>query len=67
MDLFQNLHNESYHSKKSSELNKVLQKLFRKYAPVRSCESDNDYQQERSKLNQDCYDLLCLFLGKPPV
>ena len=55
---------ETFHSGRSSEMNNILQKKFRKSAyDLR--QSDNPVQ-DKQIIMQDIYKLLCSFLGTPP-
>ena len=60
-------YNESHHSSSTHEMNKILQRLYRIYAlKVRNAESYGEYDKLRQEFNQQCYELLCGFLGTPP-
>ena len=55
---------ESFHSGRSSEMNNILQKKFRKSAyELRN--SKNPIEDKR-KIMEEVYKLLCCFLGTPP-
>ena len=59
------VYNESYHSSQSRDVNRVLKKKFREYAiTLRKCENP---QQEKEKMINEVYDLLCKFFGMPPT
>ena len=55
---------ESFHSSRSSEMNNVLQKLFRSAAAKLRVSSD-PYADKKS-IMKTVYKLLCKFLGSPP-
>ncbi len=55
---------ESFHSGKSTEMNNILQKKFRKSAY--DLRNSNNPIEDKNKIMKDVYKLLCCFLGTPP-
>ena len=59
------VYQESHHSSYSSEMNAILKKKFREYALI--LRKNDNPRSVKMKFLEEIYNLLCKFLGKPPL